>query len=460
MAVEIHFRSDSTLLRNLPASQLPCIGRITRGHYSHIGASKNSERDLYIYNIYEGDAILAEVNRDDVQISIPKAYRGFFEVLNAEGLSTSTTVVGVRQLAKIFPKTALVRQQVCALVYSISQSGQLVLNKQRYLAGGEIIKLMALLKVKAGSTGKNHELIKVQTKNKETLFLSVKDNNGIFSPIAENADEAGVYSISSLIDHYRFPLNVRLVHGVVPSNLESFNGTMTLVRSYKDEEIIACDFNGQALSIPKNEALRLIFSTNIDKPDILFPELANKCKRMFNYFDKSMHFLRHPPEEKSFYKEAEFIDDSLSEHILEEIDELYMHVRTGEPIKKLKKRKQNGHVENNVNKEFPFERPEHEYETLPDPVVINDPEVEKVLGSDLKLSESEECPIINQDTVIEGTIELPRRPSEDYESRNPVQTPAHKDLPELKQTDVVSLRQAIKNRKTGLSSSLLSNEDN
>ena len=304
--------SDTNIhLKDIPVAKhsLPTIVKVTKGQYRNIGVSKSVFNELYIHSIQQSQKVMAEgikikdnkkIVKNDQNFSLPVSYQGWFEVLSADGKAIKP-IPNVKQLLKAFPNHCLVRENTKAFIES--PDGDLTGERTRVVHTGEQLKLMGDLNVPIrngkGGTSKKR-LLRCIDENGNNMYFNM-DQKGLFSPIAGHGNISGVHNIRGLLEKFRFPILVRLVHGIIPTRLDKpgFAGVFRLTNIYDDETAFVCPLRKDVKMVPisTQEPLKLSVATN-------FPELRSmdhiravhdKCTSMIKSYLNSIHILINTP---------------------------------------------------------------------------------------------------------------------------------------------------------------------
>ncbi|XP_013782103.1 uncharacterized protein LOC106466368 [Limulus polyphemus] len=273
---------------------LPQVAKIIKGQYHNIGVPTLPypflNQMVFIASAGKkvrvgAQSVKFKDNRGVVpvgpKLAIPDNYNGWFEILSEDGRAMRC-LENVGELARVFPKTCLVRENVKVFL-SKSEDSDIMSDKTQTIVAGEILVLVnELLKPSHRGKGPGRFLRCLNSQGK-TLYLSF-EQKGKFSPIAGEDNISGVHSIKNLLSK-RLPLMVRLVHGKPPPGLKSsFIPEMRLCSLFEEESAMALpllkDFN--VISIPMNLPLKLQAPCNVENLVKLreYSKLSEKCKKI------------------------------------------------------------------------------------------------------------------------------------------------------------------------------------
>ena len=374
----IKWSETSVHLKDLAVGKnnLPAIVKVVKGQYRNIGVSKSVFNELYIHSIKQSQKVMSEgikiknkkIVKNDQNFSLPVTFQGWFEVLSADGKAIKP-IPTVKQLFKSFPTHCLVRGNIKAFIEETD--GNLTGEKTRIVHTGEQLKLKGelntLLIFFRGGTSKKR-LLRCLDENGNNVYFNM-DQKGLFSPIAGHGNISGVHNIRGLLDKFRFPIPVRLVHGIIPTRLDTseFAGMFRLTNIYDDETAFVCPVRKDVKMVPisTHEPLKLALATNFYsfKSTEQVQSVHDKCTRMIKSYLNSIHILINKPtnihqshsvpevqenslkQNASKKKQSILIPDTLTmapesngervianveEDILfEEVDDIYQYVREG-----------------------------------------------------------------------------------------------------------------------------------
>ena len=284
----------------------PNIVRVTKGQYRNIGVAKSATSELYIHSIKTSKKVLAEgvkvkegkrITTVDQKFSLPVTYQGWFELLSEDGKAIKA-IQSVQELARVFPQRCLVRDNIKG--YMNRETGEVALDKTRMVTTGEQLSLVGdlLVPIKGNIRKK---LLKCTDQTGEAVFFSL-DQKGLFSPIAGQGNISGVHNVKGLLEKFRLPIMVRLVHGIIPSRLDkgSFTGVFRLLNIYGDETAFICPLRRDAKMVPisTREALKLSVAQNfIDLKELdECKYYQTRCSKMVASYQNSIHVLVNPPD--------------------------------------------------------------------------------------------------------------------------------------------------------------------
>ena len=343
-------------------SSTPNIIKVTKGQYRNIGVAKTVNSELIIHSIRTTKKILAETLKikdnkrlpvNDQKLSLPISYQGWFELLSEDGKAVKP-ISSVSDLAKLFPQSCLVREATRGIVPK--ENGELTLDKSRPVYAGEHLTLVGDLTIPVlGSKGiSKKRLLRCFDQKGDSVYFAF-DQKGLFSPVAGQGNISGVHNIRGLIEKFRLPIIVRLVHGIIPSRLDKsqFTGVFRLIAPYSDETAFVCPLKRDAKMVPisTREPLKLSIATNLTeiKDTDEYRYHLQRCSNMVASYMNSIHVLVNIPTE-ALLKSREEIrtqqqqslettatvvttpNNKREEDILfDEIDDIYQYVRDGGP---------------------------------------------------------------------------------------------------------------------------------
>ena len=400
--------SEGTVhLKDLASVQhsVPAVVRVTKGQYRNIGVSKSVFNELYIHSIAKNQKVLAEglkikdskkIIKTEQKFSLPVTYCGWFEVLSADGKSIKS-ITSIRQLMKVFPSHCLVRANTKAITESAG--GDLTGEDTRIVHTGEQLKLIGDINVSLrnskGNLSKKKLLRCVDEKGKNLYFLT--DAKGMFSPIAGHGNISGVHNIKGLLEKFRFPIIVRLVHGIIPTRLDKpgFAGVFRLISLYDDETAYVCPFKKDIKMVPVStqEPLKMVLATDFNRHlnNKHVQEVHDRCNKMIKSYLNSIHILVNIPVSIPVSKALENIQKLSSQSklkhskappatltiqpessgkallpkveediLFEEVDDIYQYVRQGGPPPPARPRPREVEVQpkKRKNKRIPIDNPE------------------------------------------------------------------------------------------------------
>lgn len=134
---------------------------------------------------------------------IPLGYSGWFEVLSQDGRSTRP-IVSVIELSRLGHNTScLVREAISG--FRRTEDGIYVAQPVRK---GQLLRPQ--------ETDASRELLRCIDQRGDDVYLAL-DGRGLFSPVASPSSIAGAHDIRSLLEKFRLPITVRLLHGDIYS---------------------------------------------------------------------------------------------------------------------------------------------------------------------------------------------------------------------------------------------------
>ena len=338
---------------------VPNLAKVVKGQYRDVGVAKSVQSELYVHAVETSQKVLAEgvkvkegkkvVVSANQKYSLPLSYQGWFELLSQDGKAVKA-ITSVQELTRAFPAACIVRENI--KVFIPRETGELALDKFRTLVGGEQIKLAGEIWVTA-NTNKGlvkRRLLQCMDNKGDNVYLGM-EQKGLFSPIAGQTNISGVHSLRGLLDKFRFPILVRLVHGIIPSKLEkNFTGVFRLNGVYSEESVFVCPLKKDAKMVPisTREPLKLVGAENFE--DVMVSDgyqyHADRCQRMIASYMNSIHLLFTMPDPNSVKAKKEEIDPlvksrrssekpapagSEEDILFEEVEDIYAYVREGGP---------------------------------------------------------------------------------------------------------------------------------
>ncbi len=302
------------LVENYP---VPNLVKIIKGQYRNIGVSKSVHTELYLHAVKTTTKVLAEAVKikdsskhriavSDQKYSLPVSYQGWFELLSEDGRAIRA-IQNIQELARFFPQTCLVRENIKAYLYE--EGSDVSSDKVKLIQAGDRLTLVGEVSLqfhagKSGS-GKRKFLRCIDSKGENVFFLF--EQRGLFSPIAGQTNISGVHTLKGLLDKFRLPIMVRLVHGVIPTKMEkNFSGAFRLVSVYSDETAFLCPLKPEAKMVPisTKEPLKLVTCANFDvMQGTETVQLHQKrCEEMFSSYMNSIHILIAMPDPTTLAK--------------------------------------------------------------------------------------------------------------------------------------------------------------
>jgi len=356
---------------------IPNLVKVTKGQYRNIGVAKSVHNELYLHSVRTCPKVLAEgvkvkdskksgkkaIVTSDQKYALPISYQGWWELLSADGKAIRP-IATVSELSRVFPAKALVREPIKALVTQAANPGDLTLDRTRMLHSGEQLTLVgdSTVNIAAGKGGTAvRRMLRCLDSQGDSVFLGL-EQKGLFSPIAGQGNISGVHSMSGLVEKFRLPVLVRLVHGIIPMRLErnSFTGVFRLLGIYQDETAFVMPLRRDAKMVPisTREPLKISPANNFEllKESEEVVHYEKRCGRMIASYLNSIHVLVNPPDISAISKPTHAIQEmsspshapsvvptkqriaepktdqanSVEENILfEEVDDIYVYVREG-----------------------------------------------------------------------------------------------------------------------------------
>ena len=353
-------------------NKLPGLAKVIKGQYAGVGASKSSQDFLYVHAVQPCAKILAEgvkINgkRTEQKFSIPLTYQGWFEVMS-EDRKQVRPISSVQELAKLSPKCCLVRENFKAVI-SEPNSELISLDNVRIVHAGEKLTVQGDFSV----------TVRTQKGPVDKRFIRCKDEKGglvfldfevkaMFSQIAGESNISGVHKIDGLLEKFRLPFIVHLVHGVIPAKIaKKFIPIFRLLGVYSEETAFVIPLRKDCgmLTISTREQLTLIGAENIDaiRGSNDFKTINSLCSALVNSYKNTIHVLVAPPDPDAVARGSEHlrrkqlhhqsngatpdggqktndVDNEEDDLLFEEIEEIYRYVRQGGDPPKPKVRSQ------------------------------------------------------------------------------------------------------------------------
>ena len=333
---------------------VPNVAKVVEGQYKDIGSTASGKNaQLYIHSIDRSEKVLAEgvkvkegrgkasTSSRGQKYSLPITYEGWFELLSQDGKAVKA-ISSVSELTKLFPAKCIVREKIS--VFQAGENGEtLSREKMRILVGGEELYLIGETWITMKSSGNfmKQSFLHCRDINGQGVYLPM-DHKGLFSPVAGQTNISGVHTLAGLIEKFRFPILVRLVHGIIPSKLEkNFSGLFRLNGVYSEESLFVSTLkkDSKLLPISTRESMKLVGISNLDEitRTAAYSYHVNRCRRMMNSYLNSIHLLFTMPDPnyiKSEKKEiAAHISHAKSEEdlLFAEVEDIYAYVREGGP---------------------------------------------------------------------------------------------------------------------------------
>ncbi|KAK2187077.1 hypothetical protein NP493_178g03064 [Ridgeia piscesae] len=360
----VEWDTQSVQLRDFAdRCSVPNVVRVTKGQYRNIGAAKSQHGSLYVHSVQDTRSVVAECIKvregkranatSNQKYAVPMSYQGWFEVLSEDGKAIKP-IPSVQDLYRVFPHSCLIRENIKA--YITKDNGQLTLDRVRTVLTGEVLRLDGdiVLTVTSNKGLVQRRLLRCVDGAGEATYFAF-EQKGAFSPVAGHANISGVHNLKSLLEKFRLPISVRLVHGAVPSKLQRhFTKVFRLLSIYSNQTVFACPLKKDAKMVPisTREFLKVVGATN-------FSELRDtdecqgyhqRCSKMIDNYLNSIHMLVTNPEpevasrgkvegkrEEELHQVTaavsppmEVVMQKVEEDILfEEIDDIYQYVREG-----------------------------------------------------------------------------------------------------------------------------------
>ena len=343
---------------------VPNVVRVTKGQYRNIGVAKSQFGSLYVHSVQGTRSIVAECIKvregkranatSNQKYAVPLSYQGWFEVLSEDGKAIKP-IPSVQDLYRVFPHSCLVRENIKA--YITKDNGQLTLDRVRTVITGEVLRLDCdvALTVSSNKGLSQRRLLRCVDSAGEAAFFAF-EQKGAFSPVAGHSNISGVHNLKNLLEKFRLPISVRLVHGAVPSKLQRhFTKVFRLLSLYSNQTAFVCPLKKDAKMVPisTRESLKVVGATNF--VHLMESEECQayhqRCSKMIDNYLNSIHMLVTNPEPelvsrgkidlKKKEEEPHQVTASVSppsvvvlqkaeEDILfEEIDDIYQYVREG-----------------------------------------------------------------------------------------------------------------------------------
>ena len=365
LSTEAKWGDNAVHLKDFAAKHpLPNLIKITKGQYRNIGVAKNVYSELYIHSIRTSKKVLAEgikikegrrgIQTIDQKFSLPLSYQGWFELLSEDGKPIKA-ILSVQELVKVFPTRALVRENIKGFLPN--ENGELTVDKSRVVHTGEQLTLVGEA---AGPFTTPKGIFKKKLLKcvdmKEELVYFLFEQKGLFSPIAGSGNISGVHNIKGLLEKFRMPIMVRLVHGIIPTRMDknSFTGVFRLLSLYTDETAFVCPLKREAKMVPisTREPLKILAVSNLDNIRDLEESkyYHQRCTKMIASYNNSIHIMVSMPDQQSLEKgkrELQQLEKERQKQIqqsrpsylpvgeedilFEEVDDIYQYVRDGGP---------------------------------------------------------------------------------------------------------------------------------
>ncbi|KAK0080809.1 hypothetical protein PV325_013292 [Microctonus aethiopoides] len=285
---------ESTYLREFVSKhRLPAVIKITKGQYGGFGvptlpapslqstallvsAGRRRKIVAQAVKIKEGRRVVGVGPR----LAIPDSYSGYFEILSEEGRAVRG-IESVNELSRRCPDVgALVRETIRGIACKVEDTGNVIADGSRTLAGGETI--VAAGEVTLPGRGR---FLRCVDSHGDSVLLSM-EQRGRFSVLAREDNISGVHTARALLSK-RLPLTVRLVHGQPPRGLKSssqFLPELRLLSTFEEEHVFALPLQreGAAVPLPLAAPLKLVKARNEDvlKSMSEFTRLVDRASRL------------------------------------------------------------------------------------------------------------------------------------------------------------------------------------
>ena len=344
-----------------PQGERGVMAKIIRGQYRSVGAEKGMQNLIYIHCVDTCQNILADgfkvsgtrVIRSEQKFALPITYQGWFELLSEDGKAIKS-ISNVEDLAKVFPHWCLVRENFRAPISEKGVDNKIAVDRTRIIKAGEKLNLrndlLAAVKTPRGVV--NKRFLRCLDEEGNNVFLSFEQNTSI-SPIAGQNNISGVHTIKGLLEKFRLPITVRLVHGAVSTKMEkNWTSVFRFNGMYSDETAFVLPLKKDAglLAISTREPLVLVTPRNETAVQECqeYVYCRDKCDGLVKAYKNGIHGLIDLPNPQdvvrggspkngikslaaqSGSKENVASEDEEEEAILfEEIEEIYRYVRDG-----------------------------------------------------------------------------------------------------------------------------------
>ncbi|XP_064625278.1 uncharacterized protein LOC135486428 [Lineus longissimus] len=300
---------QSVLLKDFKHSYTtPNIVKVVQGEYMNIGANRSGgeekESEVLLHSIQNTSKILAlnmrltdarRVEQTSQKLSIPMTYEGWFEVLSEDG-RVIRAIESIKDLARIFPHTCLVRENIKA--YLSKENGEICMDQCRVVQAGERLTLFGIISATVTTQQGRQEvrfLRCLDLKGMSAYFTF--DQKGLFSPVAGMGNISGVHTIKGILNKFHLPLTIRLVFGTYPKQLPKgrFCGVIRLLYVYQDETAFVCPARGEyrMLPISTEVPLKVMPALNFDelKGNKAIRSVWERCSKMASSYLNSIHVL-------------------------------------------------------------------------------------------------------------------------------------------------------------------------
>lgn len=231
--------------------------------------------------------------------------------------------------------------------YTLGDDDELDIDNVEVIPAGATLDARGEVNMTFPVTASRKRFLRVSvTLQNKTLYLPFQ-MKGSFSPIAGQHNISGVHSARSLLEKFRLPIMVKLVHGLIPTKLEKhFTGAFRLLHIFTDQTVFVCPLKRDARMIPisTREPLKLAGAENIEdlERDEDFKFLYDKCSEMHASFMNSIHVLFSLPEPPDLSQNRRklvstkdgagcVIPPDEEDVLFKEVEDIYQYVREGGP---------------------------------------------------------------------------------------------------------------------------------
>jgi hypothetical protein len=297
---------QSVLLKDFKNNySTPNIVKVVQGEYMNIGANisggEHKESEILLHSIQNTSKILAlnmrltegrRVEQTSQKLSIPMTYEGWFEVLSEDG-RVIRAIECIKDLARIFPHTCLVREDIKA--YLSKENGEICMDRCRIVQAGERLTLFGIISATHQGSKEVRFLRCLDLRGASAYFTF--DQKGLFSPVAGKGNISGVHTIKGILNKFHLPLTIRLVFGTYPKQMPKgrFCGIIRLLYVYQDETAFVCPAKGdyRMLPISTEEPLKVMPAMNFDdlKDEKCIKGVWERCSKMARSYLNTIHVL-------------------------------------------------------------------------------------------------------------------------------------------------------------------------
>ncbi|XP_050699936.1 uncharacterized protein LOC126987185 [Eriocheir sinensis] len=303
----VQWGEEGSYLREVAArGPRPQLAKVIKGQYLGVGvaslASPGLASTVLLLPAGRGVRVAAQcvkfkegrrVVPAGPRLAIPETYDGYFEILSEDGRAVRC-MESVAELARRFPDSALVRENMKAYV-SRSDDTDTITEKARQVAAGETLVVVGEVvmgkgggaggKAAGGSSGGNGgggaRFLRCFDQAGQNVYLPW-EARGKFSAIAKEDNISGVHSIRNLLNK-RLPLMVRVVHGRPPVGAKAaaqFLPELRLFASSTEEPLAALPLTKDAplLLLPPSAPLKVAHARNADQLEKT-KEFTRLCER-------------------------------------------------------------------------------------------------------------------------------------------------------------------------------------